>query len=119
MFIYFQVICLGVLIACGVALNRIDDLFSDDIDDDSQAGQDRDQYRGVAGWLLFVAIGGIIVQGVMFIFRLLYYVEVITSQFIIFGVVVSYIFKVAQNYFCVASTTAINCAAASQLLTIN
>ena len=81
-----------------MVLNTIDDLFSDDIDDDSELGQDRDQYRGVAGWLLFVAIGGMIVQAVMFIVRLLYYVEVITSQFIIFGVVVSYIIKHTSDW---------------------
>ena len=91
--LFVQIFCLGLLIASAVALNTIGDIFRDDTDDDSEVGQDRDQYRGVAGWLLFVAIAGIAVQVVMFIVRLLYYIEVISTQFMMFGIAVSFIFK--------------------------
>ena len=54
--------------------------------------EDMDQYRGVAGWLLFVAIAGIIVQAVMVITCALYYGEVIASQLVgvVFRIVVSF-----------------------------
>ena len=44
--------------------------------------------RGVAGWLLFVGIAGIVIQAVFTIVRVLFYIEVITEQYIIFGIVV-------------------------------
>ena len=87
--IYLQVFCLGILIASAVALNNIDEFF-EDVEDDTDDADNRDQYRGVAGWLLFVAIAGIVVQIVMVIVRALYYVEVITNQFVAFGITVSY-----------------------------
>ena len=84
-----QVFCLGVLIASAVALSNIDEFF-EYVPDDTDAADDRDQYRGVAGWLLFVAIAGIVVQAVMTIVRAFYYGEVITSHFAVFGIVVSF-----------------------------
>ena len=87
--IYLQVFCLGILIASAVALNNIDEFF-EDVEDDTDDADNRDQYRGVAGWLLFVAIAGIVVQIVMVIVRALYYGEVITNQFVAFGIIVSY-----------------------------
>lgn len=87
--IFSQVICLGVLIASAVALASIDDLYSDDIDEDSTAADDRDRYRAVAGWLLFVGIAGIITQGVMVIVRGLYYAEIVKSLFMTFVAIVS------------------------------
>ena len=87
--IYLQVFCLGILIASAVALSNINELY-EDVPDDSDAADDRDQYRDVAGWLLFVAIVGMVVQIVMVIVRALYYGEVITNQFVAFGIIVSY-----------------------------
>ena len=84
-----QVFCLGVLIASAVALSNIDSFF-EDASEDSDFADDRDRYRGVAGWMLFVAIAGIVIQAVMTIVRALYYGEVITSQFNVFGIIVSF-----------------------------
>ena len=77
------------MIACAVSLSAIDDAFGG-ADDDTDLADDRDRYNGAAGWLLFVAIAGIIIQIIMLIVRALYYGEVITSQFIVFGIVVSF-----------------------------
>ena len=85
---YLQVLCLGVLIASAVAISNINNVF-EDVDEDSDAADDRDKYRDVAGWLLFVGIAGLITQIIMAIIRGLYYGEVITSHFLIFGITVS------------------------------
>ena len=87
--IYLQVFCLSILITSVVALSNIDEFF-EDVEDDTYDSDNRDQYRGVARWLLIVAIAGIVVQIVMVIVRALYYVEVITNHFAIFGITVSY-----------------------------
>ena len=84
-----QVFCLGVLIASAVALSNIDAFF-ENFPEDSEFSDDRDRYRGVAGWMLFVGIAGIVVQAVMTIVRALYYGEIITSQFVAFGIAVSF-----------------------------
>ena len=84
-----QAISLGVLIASAITITSVNDIFDDDIPDDSDVGRDRDRYRAVAGWLLFVCIAGIITQVIFAIVRGLFYGEVIISQFIAFGVVVS------------------------------
>ena len=82
------------MIASAVALSSIEDLYPDDIDEDSSAAEDRDRYRGVAGWLLFVGIAGIITQSVMVVVRGLYYTEIVKSQFMIFAVMVSFYIRI-------------------------
>ena len=71
---------------------NINEIFDDHIPDDTEAGWDRNRYRAVAGWLVFVGIAGIITQVIFAIFCGLYYDEAIISQFVIFGVVVSLIY---------------------------
>ena len=85
---YLQILCLGVLIVSGAAIYYINDVF-EDVDEDSTLADDRDKYEDVAGWLLFVGIAGLITQVIMAIIRGLYYGEVITSHFLIFGITVS------------------------------
>jgi len=45
-------------------------------------------YRAVAGFMVFVGIAGIITQVIFTIIRALFYGEVITSQFTVFGILV-------------------------------
>ena len=85
---YIQVLCFGVLVASGVAISNANDYFKD-VPDDSDAADDRDKYIDVAGWLVFVGIAGLITQVIMAIIHGLYYGEVITSHFLIFGITVS------------------------------
>ena len=47
------------------------------------------RYRAVAGFMVFVGIAGIVTQVIFTIVRALYYGEVIISQFIIYGILVS------------------------------
>ena len=80
------------MIASVITITNINEIFGDDIPDDTEAGRDRNRYRAVAGWLVFVGIAGIITQVIFAIFRGLYYGEAILSQFVIFGVVISLIY---------------------------
>ena len=87
-----QIFCVGTLISCGVTLSTIDDtpLFDDDVtDEDSEIAEDRDAYRAVASWLIFVSIAGIISQVLLLVFRLLYYCEAFSANFTVFTVIVS------------------------------
>ena len=86
---------MGVIVSCGVTVSTVDDLFGE-ADDDSEAGEDRDAYNDVAGWLIFVGIAGIISQVILLIFRLLYYFEAFSANFTVFAVIVSNHF----NLFC-------------------
>ena len=79
---------MGVIISCGVTLSTVDDLFGE-VDDDSEAAEDRDAYNAVAGWLIFVSIAGIISQVLLLVFRLLYYCEAFSANFTVFAVIVS------------------------------
>ena len=79
---------MGVIVSCEVTLSTVDGLFGE-VDDDSEAGEDRDTYNGVAGWLIFVSIAGIISQVILMIFRLLYYCEAFPANFTVFAVIVS------------------------------
>ena len=87
-----QIFCVGTLISCGVTLSTIDDtiIFDDNFnDDDPELAEDRDAYRAVAGWLIFVSIAGIISQVLLLVFRLLYYCEAFSANFTVFTVIVS------------------------------
>ena len=85
---YLQVICCGVLIASAIAIADITDLFKDD-GENLTGADDRDKYRDVAVWLLSVGFVGLITQAIIAIIRGLYYGEIITSWFAIFGITVS------------------------------
>ena len=78
------------MIASAVTVSNINEIFEDP---EGEVEEDRNRYRAVAGFLVFVGIAGIITQAVLTIARALYYGEVITSQFTVFGIIVSYIIK--------------------------
>ena len=90
MYICLQVICCGVLIASAIAIANITDLFKND-GEDLTAVDDRDKYRDVAESLLFISFAGSTTQIIIAIIRGLYYGEIITSWFAIFGITVSII----------------------------
>ena len=85
-----QAICLGILIASGVTLLTIDDIYPDELPEGSQFKDEKETYDGVAGRLLFVSIVGIIVQSIMAVVRGLYFAETIKSNFQMFTVLVRY-----------------------------
>ena len=78
------------MVSAGVTLSVVNDRFSDDnVQDGSEAETDGESYRGVAGWLIFVAGGCIIFQAIMILLRALYFGGVMTSGFVAYAVVVS------------------------------
>ena len=87
-YLCIQVICCGVLVASAIAIADITDLFKDD-GENLTGADDRDKYRDVAVWLLSVGFVGLITQAIIAIIRGLYYGEIITSWFAIFGITVS------------------------------
>ena len=84
-----QLLYLGVMIASAVTLSTIDDVSSDHIPAYANVGKDREKYRGVAGWILFVSIAGIITQVIMLIIHLLYHLQCLKHQFLTFAIIVS------------------------------
>lgn len=82
------------MIASAVTLSTINDLFEDP---EGEAADDEEQYRGVAGWLLFVGIAGLITQVIVIILRGLYYGEIIKAQFVAFAIVVSLIHSIVSR----------------------
>ena len=82
-----QLLCLGIMIASAVTLSTIDDVFLDYYS--GSVGEDRDRYRGVAGWILFVSITGIISQVIMLIICLCYHLQCLKHQFLTFTIIVS------------------------------
>lgn len=84
-----QALCAGVLVVSGIAVSTIDNLFSD-IDDGTEASEDKTIYKGVAIALLFAASTGIVLQVVIIIIRGLYYVETIKYHFLVFSILVGF-----------------------------
>ena len=78
---------MGIVIASAIALKVIDDLYSGDLDEETE--EDRDTYRGVATWLLAISVIIMIYQIIMLIIRILYIAKVIEANFIVFGIIVS------------------------------
>ena len=78
---------MGIVIASAITLKVIDDLYSGDLDEETE--EDRDTYRGVAAWLLAISIIIMIYQIIMLIIRILYIAKVIEANFIVFGIIVS------------------------------
>ena len=75
------------MIASTATLSTIDDVFPVYISGDDK--EDRDRYRCVAGWILFVSIAGMISQAIMLIIRLLYHLQHLKHQFLTFTIIVS------------------------------
>ena len=75
------------MIASAVTISTINDLVGDDSDSTSDVER---RYRGVAGWLVFLGVAGLIFEIIMAIFRGLYFGQVLSEGFVVFGVVVSF-----------------------------
>ena len=69
------------MIASAISLSEINDI--------TGGGGGTSRHQGVAGWLLFVGIAGLIMQIIFTIVSGLYSAEVIKAQFTKFGAVVS------------------------------
>ena len=76
------------MIACAITLSTVDDIYGGSTDTAQSADEGR--YRGAAGWLLFVAIMGLITHVIFMIVSGLYSAEVIKDNFAIYGVAVSF-----------------------------
>ena len=61
----------------------------DDIPDDSEVARDRDSYLGTAGWLIFLSCVCLLFQITMFVFRGLYFYQVLKVGFMVFAILVS------------------------------
>ena len=69
-----------MLIAAGVAISAIDDL-DDYAHQYNREYRHADNYRGGAGWLLFVGIAAVIYHGIMIFIRILYLTSNIRNYF--------------------------------------
>ena len=85
-----QLLYVAVVVSAGVTINVIDeiDIFDND-DEASRPAEDGDSFRAVAGWLIFVAICGVVFETVMAIIRALANGEFVVIKFTIYGMVVS------------------------------
>ena len=72
-----------------MALSTTEDIYPDELPEDSHFKDDRETYDGVAGWLLFVSVIGIAVQSIMVMVRVFYFAEIIKINFLVFAVLVS------------------------------
>ena len=84
------------MICAAVTLSAIEDL-NDNIDtyNDMFTGpdieyEDSDDYEAAAGWLVFVAVMGMVIEPLIIILRILK-IDFINQNFLIFGIVVSII----------------------------
>ena len=75
------------MIDSAITLSTIDDVFPDYYS--GSVGEDRDRYRGVAGWVLFVSIAGIMSQVMMLIIHLFCHFQCSKHQFLTFIIIVS------------------------------
>jgi len=84
------VLCLGVLIVSAITLSTINDiiLFDDPLEG-SEYADDAARYRGMAWWLLFVGIAGLITQVIISVTHGLYHGKIIKTHFVTFAIAVS------------------------------
>ena len=87
--IYLQVLSFIIMTCAAVASGAVND-FEDYSDRDTNAldYNEAGDYRAAAGWLIFVGVMGILVEGLIILLRILN-ITVINQNFIIFGFVVS------------------------------
>ena len=78
------------MIASAITISTLNDLFGDN--EDRDISDEEAQYRGVAGWLIFVCVVGLVFEVIMVIFRGLYFGQVMEAGFVGLGVVVSFIY---------------------------
>ena len=87
-------LCLSLLICAAVTLSAIEDLNDnvDTINDRSTRLQisyeDSDNHEAAAGYLVFVAVMGMVIEPIIMLLRILN-ISFINQNFVIFGIVVS------------------------------
>ena len=86
-------LCFIILICAGVTLGAVSSAEdnADRLNDGRTDSVDFGKYRSAAGWMLFVAIMGMIIEPSLILVRFLN-VEIVNKNFLLFGFVVS-------NYF--------------------
>ena len=79
------------MICAGVATGAVND-FEDYSDRDTNHFDynEAEDYRGAAGWLIFVGVMGMVVEGAVILLRILH-INIINQKFILFGFIVSLI----------------------------
>ena len=79
------------MICAGVATGAVND-FEDYSDRDTNLldYKEAGDYRAAAGWLIFVGVMGMVVEGAIILLRILN-INIINQKFIIFGFIVSLI----------------------------
>ena len=82
-----QALSFILLICASVVTGALDNIEDVDDDDDVDVGS-LGRYRSAAGWLIFVAVMGMIIETVIIIVRILN-ISFINQNFIIFGFIVS------------------------------
>ena len=85
------------MICAGVATRAVND-FEDYTDRDTNRFDynEAGDYRGAAGWLIFVGVVGMVVEGAIILLRILN-INIINQKFIIFGFMVSLILLCVCN----------------------
>ena len=84
-----QVLSFIIMICAGVATSAVND-FEDYSDTNRLDYNEAGDYRAAAGWLIFVGVMGMVVEGAIILLRILN-INIINQKFIIFGFIVSLI----------------------------
>ena len=94
LFDHMQALCFIIRIFAAVTLSTLEDL-NDNIDTINNRNNrevinydDSDDYEAAAGWLVFVAVMGMIIESLIIFLRILN-ISFINQNFLIFGIVVS------------------------------
>ena len=94
LFDHMQALCFIIMICAAVTLSTLEDL-NDNIDTINNRNNrevinydDSDDYEAAAGWLVFVAVMGMVIEILIIIIRILN-ITFINQAFILFGITVS------------------------------
>ena len=78
------------MIAAAITLTTITDVYPVDLPDNSESAEDRNAYRGVAGWMVAIGAFGVVAQTIMTIIRALYFGQIMTIGFVTFEAMVRF-----------------------------
>ena len=73
------------------AIGNVEEHMEERSDNNNAEYEDAGDYRSAAGWMIFVAIMGVIIETVIIVIRILN-ISFINQNFIIFGIAVSHFF---------------------------
>ena len=91
------------MIAAGITTATINDLFGEADDGGRSISDEEVRYRGVAGWMIFVGIAGLIFEVIMVLMHALISGQVMKSGIVTIGAVVSFYVYVILNFLSVAT----------------